>query len=238
MLGNPVLTELQRLRIDDLAYFLPIRRQLGLVKTRPGFLAQELLVNHDFDEIRQNETIAPLVVGHQFIGVGGHVRQHVQAHQVGSFEHRRFGSTHKGAENGIHILDRKPLLLHQLHGLYHPLNPDAVCDKIGGVLGPDNSFPEDSFSEIGHEGEDFGQGFLTGDNFQQSHVANRIEKVGSQKMLVEFLAQARGHGLERNAGSVGGNDGTGFSDRLYPLEQLLFYFQVFHHHLDNPVTGG
>jgi hypothetical protein len=73
--------------------------------------------------------------------------------------------------------------MHQLHGLNHALDPDAVAHEVGGVLGPDDALAENAFAEIRHEAEDFLIGFLSGNDLQQVHVAHRVEKVGPRKCL-------------------------------------------------------
>ena len=97
------------------------------------------------------------------------------------------------------------------------LDTDSVADKIGGVFGPNDTFPKDSFAEIDYEFQHFGQSFLAGNNLQKSHVANRIKKVGPQKVLFELDAQALRHGLQRYTGCIRGNNGAFLSNRFEPF---------------------
>ncbi|VTR68538.1 hypothetical protein DESC_710035 [Desulfosarcina cetonica] len=225
-------------RIDHLADFLPLRGEVGFVEADFGFLSQHLGRDHLADEFRGDEIGAGFVLGDQVIGVLGHMRHGVQADQIGGFEHGRLGTPHGRPEERIDFGNGDAHLHHQLHGLDHALNADAVTDEIGRVLGPDNPLAQDALAEIGHEGQDLGQGLRTGDDLQEFHVTDRVEEMGAEEILLERRTPALAHLLQRNAGGIGGDDGTGLADRFDAFEQVLLDLQVFDDHLDDPVAFG
>ncbi len=163
--------------------------------------------------------------------------QHIQPHQIDGLEHSGFGPTHGRTEEGVHLGDGQPLFQHQLHGAHDAVHPDAVADEIGRVFSPHDSFAQPALPEIGHELEHLGRCLFAGNQFQQFHVAHRVEKVRSQKMVFEIVAQPFAQLLERQSRSVGRNDGPGLAHALDPFEQRLFDRHIFHDHLDNPVAA-
>ena len=162
----------------------------------------------------------------------------VQADKVGCSEHGCFGAAHGRTEQGVHFRNGHPVFEHQLHGFYDALDADPVADEVRGVFGPHDAFTQNPFAIVRHEIQNFRQGLFAGDDFKQLHVSDGVEKMGAQKMLPELFAEPFGHGLERNPGCVGRDNGSSLSDRLDALEKILFDLEVFNHDLDNPVATG
>ena len=75
-------------------------------------------------------------------------------------------------------------------------------------------------------------------DLQQFHVTHRIEKVGAQKMAFEPIAQPLAELFKGQPRCVGGDDGMVGAYAVNTLEQGLFDFDVFDHHLNDPVAVG
>ena len=69
-----------------------------------------------------------VIIGHKVVGIFSDMGQGIQAHQVGGFEHGRFGPSHGRAEERVHLCDGHPVCEHQLHGFDDTLDANAVAD--------------------------------------------------------------------------------------------------------------
>ena len=86
--------------------------------------------------------------------------------------------------------------------------------------------------------QNFGRSFRAGDDFDEFHVARRIEKVRAGPVLLELFRQTFGDEVNGQAGGVGGDDGTGLAELCDFGEQAAFDFQIFGDDLDDPVGVG
>jgi hypothetical protein len=107
----------------------------------------------------------------------------IEAYEIGGLEGSGLGTAHGRAEKRVDFGNGQTMLEHGIHCLAHALDADPVADEIGGVFCPDDSLAQVFFTEISHNIKNFLACFRPGDNFQEVHVTNRVEKVGSQKML-------------------------------------------------------
>jgi len=62
--------------------------------------------------------------------------------------------------------------------------------------------------------------------------------MGAKEMLFEIFASAFGHQVDRDAGSVGTDEGSGFAKLFYFFKQLLFDVQSFNYHFNDPIAGS
>ena len=222
-------------RIDGLSDDL-FSRFFCFVKTASGFFSKEPVFNHFVDKFGDDKALPLFIIRNQVISVFGYMCHGIQAHKVTGLEHGGFGPSQHSAEKGICFRYGKPVLKHHLHGLYHALNTDPVPYEIGRVFCPDNAFSKFPLSVICHEFKNFRQSFFPRYDFKKLHISYRIEKMGSQKMLSEFLAQTLGHAFQGDSRCVRGNNGRVFPDSLKPLQKFLLDFQIFNNHFHNPVT--
>ncbi len=58
----------------------------------------------------------------------------------------------------------------------------------------------------------------------------------AEKMCPELRAQTLGHGIEKNPGSIGGNDRVRFAHRIDSAQQVLLDLEIFHHDFNDPIT--
>jgi hypothetical protein len=65
-------------------------------------------------------------------------------------------------------------------------NPNPVCDEVWGVFRSNDSFPEDDSGKLFELGQCFRICFRSGNDFEQPHVARRIEEVRSKPAAAEI----------------------------------------------------
>ncbi len=81
-------------------------------------------------------------------------------------------------------------------------------------------------------------GFWRGNDFQQAHVARRIEEVRAEPGAAEVVGEAFGDFGHGKSAGVGGDDGAGLADGFYFLEQVALDFQILDDGFDDPVDVG
>ena len=79
----------------------------------------------------------------------------------------------------------------------HGEGADAVGDEIGRVLGAHYALAQYAVAEIGERIEDFGPRGRAGNQFDQLHVARRVEEMRAGPMLLEFGGEAGGDLADR-----------------------------------------
>ena len=143
--------------------------------------------------------------------------EHVEADDIGGAEGGRLGPADGRAGAGVDFLDGHAEAGHQRERSEHGKGADAIGDEIGSVLGADDAFAEAAIAEIGERVEDFGRSGRAGNQFDQLHVARRIEEMRAGPMLLEIVVEAFGDLADGQAGGVGGDDGAGAAMRRRPF---------------------
>ena len=82
----------------------------------------------------------------------------------------------------------------------------------------------------------FAIGLGRGYQFQQAHVARRIEKVRAEPMAAEIVAESFRDFIHRQAAGVRGDDCPGAPPRFHPAQQVALDVQVFDYRLDDPIA--
>src|SRR3954471_12133944 len=77
-----------------------------------------------------------------------------------------------------------------------------------------------------------------GDNFQQTHVARRVEEMRAKPGPAEFVRKAFADLVHRQSTCVGRDNGTGLADGFYFLEQGTFDFEILDYRLNDPIDLG
>jgi hypothetical protein len=202
---------------------------LGLATERTGF-------DHLGDELRHLEDIALRIIGAAVVDRLDDVREDVDPHQVGGAEGCRSRVAHGRTGDRVHLVHLVVHLHHCVDGRGHAEGADAVADEVGRVLTEDNPLAEAETTEVSEEVEDLGLGLLTGHQLEEPHVANGVEEVGDQEVLLKVLRPALGHARYRKPRGVGGDDAPRFADFVDPREDLLLDVEALDHDLDDPVA--
>ena len=77
-----------------------------------------------------------------------------------------------------------------------------------------------------------------GNDFQQPHVARRIEEVRAEPAAAEVVGEAFGDLGDGQSAGVGGDDGAGLADGVDLAQQLALEVEVFDDGFDDPVDFG
>ena len=85
--------------------------------------------------------------------VGGDVGQDVDADKIGEAESARARPAEGRAGESVSLLDGQALLQHQVGGVEHDSDADAVGDEVGRVVGEDDLLAEDAVGECGKGGQ-------------------------------------------------------------------------------------
>ena len=110
--------------------------------------------------------------------------------------------------------------------------------KPGTVLAADDALAQGDVAELGDRGKCVRRGVRTGSDFQQPHVARRIEEMGDQEIAAERLAHAVRQHLQRDGGGVGTDGAAGAAYGFQFAIQRLLDVGAFQHRFDDPVAVG
>ncbi len=162
--------------------------------------------------------------------------QGVQPHQIRQTEDAQLGAPHRGTKGGVDLFDGEVEGLHVAGDRADGEGADAVGDEVRGVLGVDDALAQPLLTEPRQGLHRSGVGLRPGDDLQQPHVADGVEEVGDEEVLLHLLGHVRDHGREGDARGVGGDDGAGPPVLRHPLVDLLLDGQVLDHHLDDQIA--
>ena len=117
------------------------------------------------------------------------MRQGVDADQINGTKSGGFGARRCRSGNSINLFNGHLHGQHVLDSFEDGVDTDAVGNKVGRILGVNDAFTEAAADKIRHARYDRRVGLPAGDNFQQAHVAGRIEKMGNQEVFADFRWQ-------------------------------------------------
>ena len=118
------------------------------------------------------------------------------------------------------------------------LNAQSVGNKAGGVFAEDRRFAQKQITVVHQEINHGGVGIRTGNNFEQTQVAGRVEKVRPAEIPAKILATSLCQQVHRNARRVGRDERAGLAELLYPFVHRTLNIQPLNYHLDNPVVSS
>ena len=168
---------------------------------------------HLAEEVRQTQ-IAAFVVD-----VRGHVAddmsENVETNQVDGAERRRPRPATACAGERVDFFDGQIHFLHQPHHVQHRKCSNAVADEVGRVFRQDYAFTKMHVAEVRDGVDQRGVGFGRGNEFEQAHVAWRIEKMRAKPRAPEIVRESFGNLAYRQAAGVSGDDRAGLADGFY-----------------------
>ena len=177
------------------------------------------------------------VVRFKCIGEAGiHLRQKVNADQVRQTEDAGFGDAEWLAHHRVGLFHRNALG----HGFGHRrLNPETakpVGDEPRPVLAGHDALAERHISKVFDGRQRIGIGLRTAHDFQQSHVAWRIEKMGDEEVAPEFRRRIAHQIGKRNGRGVGRDDGVRRFGLANLCIELALDLGLLDNGLDDPVA--
>ena len=207
-----------------------------LVEAAFGFVAQPLFLQHLAEELGEAQITAFVV------DIGGHVAddvaEDVEADQIDGAEGGGLGPSHGLSGEGVDFFDGQSHFLHEADDVQHGEGADAVADEVGSVFGDDDALAETHVAEVS-DGVDGGAvGLGRRDDFQQAHVARRVEEVRAKPGPAEVVGESFGNFADGEAAGVGGDDGARLADGFYFSQEGALQVEVFDDGLDDPVDVG
>ncbi|OPY93124.1 MAG: hypothetical protein A4E73_00438 [Syntrophaceae bacterium PtaU1.Bin231] len=167
---------LRVIEVEFLAFALGVFRPL--VEALLGLVSEPLELHHLVHEVDGHKIFSHLVVGDRLVEVLHDMVARIEADQVQRPEDGRSGTAQGLADDRVQLLDGEVLLDRDADRIGDVEDADPVAHEIGDVLAHDDALAEDVLTEADHEIDDFLPGLLAGDDFEEFHVARRVEKVG------------------------------------------------------------
>ena len=223
-------TVFERGEIENEALVFAIGAANLFVEALAGFVAEPAALEKFFENGGKSTACDTLRK------VGGDVGEDVDADEIGEAEGAGARPADGGAGQRVDLFDGESLLEHQVGGVEHDRDADAVGDEVGRVVREDDLLAEEAISESGESGDDGGIGFGCGDDFQQTHVARRIEEVRAEEAAANG-GNRGGDAGDGQAGSVGGEEGVRSEMRKHAGEERGFDFEIFGDGFDDPIAA-
>ena len=132
----------------------------------------------------------------------------------------------------------RPCCLHQADRVAHREGADAVGDEVRRVVRVDDGLAQAQVAEVLDGGDVGGIGVGRGDDFEQAHVARRIEEVRAEPVAAQLHRHAFDDLVDGQAAGVAGDDRVGAAMLLHLVEQRALDLEVLGDDFDDPVAVG
>ena len=139
--------------IEDQALVFAVGAADFLVEALAGFVAEPAALHHFVEDRRRT-----CPCGYALRKVGGDVGEDVDADQIGEAKGSGAGPADGGAGERVDFFDGEALLEHEVGGVEHDGDADAVGDEVGRVVGEDDLLAEEAVGEGGEGGDGGGIG--------------------------------------------------------------------------------
>ena len=164
------------------------------------------------------------------------MRERVEADEVRGAEARALRVRHRRAGDVVDVLGREAVLEHLMDGRHHRVRADAVADEVRRVLAEDDALAERVLREADAVREHALVRLGTGDDLEQLHVADGVEEVQHEEVLLEVRRAALRHLRDAEAGRVRRDDAVLGHDLLELLEERLLGLDLLDDRLDDEVA--
>ncbi len=171
-------------------------------------------------------------VGH---GIADDVPQYIEADEIRQAEGRHLWPADGRAGQRVHFLDAEVHLLHQAHDVQCGKGADAIGDEVRRVLGVNHTLAQPQVAEVRDGLHGGGVGVGSGDEFQQPHIAGRVEEVSAKPVAAKLVGEPFdnfGHG---QAAGVGSDDGSRLANGFDAAQQAALDVQILDHSFNDPV---
>ncbi len=164
--------------------------------------------------------------------------ENIETDQIDGAKGGRLGPAHGWSGQRVYVFDGEVHFLHEAHDVQNRKCADAIADEVGRVFGEDHAFAETNVAEVRNGVEQRAVRVGRGDQFEQPHVAGRIEKMCAEPGPAEVVGESFGDFAHGQSAGVGGDDGAGLAHGFDLLQQSPLDVEVFHHGFDDPVDVG
>ena len=138
--------------IEDEALVFAVGTADLLVEALAGFVAEPAALQHFVEDGGE------FAAGDALREVGGDVGEDVDADEIGEAKGAGARPADGGAGERVDFFDGEALLEHEVGGVEHDRDADAVGDEVGRVVREDDLLAEDAIGEGGEGGDDGGIG--------------------------------------------------------------------------------
>ena len=167
-----------------------------------------------------------------------HVRHQVESDQIEQPEDAGFGNPHRPADHRVGLLDRDAVFDRRDDGALQPVGADPVGDETRRVVAVDHRLAERYVEEGAKRFDPVRRDVRAANQFQQPHVARRVEEMGDQEVATKEVRHAFRQGRERNGRCVGGDERSILAHRFQLLIERAFDIGSLDDRLDDPVAVG
>ena len=171
-------------------------------------------------------------------GIADDVAQNVEADEIGEAKCRHLRPAHGRSRQRVHFLDAEVHLLHQAHDVERGERTDAVGDEIRCVFRMHHALAHVEIAEVRNRFHRRRIGVGRRDQFQQPHVARRIEEVRAEPRATEIIWKAFDDFGDGQTAGVGRDDGARFANGFDLAQQAALDFQILDDGLDDPIHIG
>ncbi len=137
----------------------------------------------------------------------------------------------------IDHVDRQAEFLRLMHGRQHAEHADPVGDEVRRILGAHHALAQRGGQEAFELVDDLRTGGDGRDQFDQMHVARRVEEMHAAEALLQLRAEAFGQGGDRQARGVRRENRLRRDVRRDLLVQVVLPVHPFGNRLDDQVAA-
>ena len=186
---------------------------------------------------RRNRVVAvPGVVGQRVLHGLDDVRQRVEADHIGGAVGGALRTPDDWAGQRVDDVKTKPQALCVMHHRQDREDADAIGDEIRGVASTHDAFAEARDQPRFEIVEQHRVGGLRCDQFDQMHVAGRIEEVDAAEARAQGLGQRFGQALDRQSRGVRGDDRLRRNERRDLPIEIVFPLDLLGNRFDDQIA--
>ena len=208
------------------------------IKPRAGLLAKRTLGEQAGKQRRRGIDRLKRIALERVLHGLDHMAEGVQAHHIGGAKGAGFGAAHLLAGQVIDHINRQA----ELRGFHdsgqQTEDAHAVADEVGCVAGAHHALAERGREEGLKPIEDGRIGGRSRNQFDQMHVARRIEEMHTAKALLERVIEAFGQRGDREPRGVGGEDRIRRQERRDLAIEIVLPVHALGDRLDHQVTAA
>jgi hypothetical protein len=205
------------------------------VEALSGLITEPAASRHFFEQRGNAIHLARFVVGHGIVNILHDVQQHIEADEIGGAKGRRFRLADRRAGAGVDFFDGHAERAHEVQRVEHGKCADAVGDEVRRIFRDHYAFAQATVAEFREGLDDFRRGLRPGNQLDQFHIARRVEKVRAGPVLLKLFAHASGNQMNRQSGSIGGDDGAGLAKLRDACQKVSLDFEIFGDDFDDPI---
>ena len=175
----------------------------GHVKAALAFIAGKAIGNHSGDHPGNHFVVTTHRVKFITIWQNGAKRCHNISHQINAdqiiqTEHASFGNAHWPPHQRVSIFDRQATANGLVNADLQRKYTDPVTQKSGGVGTAHNTLSKNAVVKVGQPVNDMIGGIGAAHQFEQAHIAHRVEIMGDGKSLSECCWHVFNKQFDRN----------------------------------------